>query len=187
MMENERFEELDKFMESRNCSENHLIAILHFAQKLWGYIPENVQHHIGEKMKISAARVYGVVTFYNYFTLEPKGKYRITVCTGTACYINGAPLILKELERVLKIKEKQVTEDGIFSMETVRCLGACAISPVMMINEKIYSKLKPNMVKKIIDSYRDEMPLESELSSLEKEKRSYCCKCETVSREGGEK
>ncbi|MGL4968910.1 MAG: NAD(P)H-dependent oxidoreductase subunit E, partial [Fusobacteriaceae bacterium] len=168
----ERLAELDIFIEGRGSSELELISILHRAQEIFGYIPEDIQKHIGEEIGVSPAKIYGVVTFYNYFTLEPRGKHKIVVCTGTACHINGSALLLEKLKKLLKIEENQVTEDGIFSLETARCLGACALSPVIKIDEKIYSRVKPEMLESILGNYRGEKEEEREEKiSLQEDKK----------------
>ena len=99
--------------------------------------------------------MYGVVTFYSQFSLKPKGKYRISVCLGTACYVKGSDKILEEVEKQLGIKCGECTEDGLFSIDSCRCVGACGLAPVMMVNEEVYGKLEPSKIKGILDSYRE--------------------------------
>ena len=115
-----------------------------------------MQKTIAEGLNISLAEVYGVVTFYSQFSLKPKGKYRISVCLGTACYVKGSDKILEEVEKELGIKCGECTEDGLFSIDSCRCVGACGLAPVMTINEDVHGKLKPEMVKGILDKYRKE-------------------------------
>ncbi len=130
-----------------------LIQSLHKAQEIFGYLPEEVQIHVANKLFIHHAEVSGVISFYNYFTTKPKGKYRINVCMGTACYVKGAETVLQEFERVLGIKSGEVTEDLSFSIESLRCVGACGLAPVVMINDKVYGKVKAEQVRGILEQY----------------------------------
>ena len=123
---------------------------------IYGYLPMEVQKTIAEGLGISLSEVYGVATFYSQFSLKPKGKHRISVCLGTACYVKGSDKILEEVEKQLGIKCGECTEDGLFSIDSCRCVGACGLAPVMMIGEEVYGKLTPDMVKGILDSYREE-------------------------------
>ena len=132
-----------------------LIKILHSAQTHFGYLPESVQREIAKKLKISVAKVYGVVTFYSFFTMTPKGRHAISVCTGTACYVRGAEKVLDELKKQLNIKVGGVTEDGKFSLDSLRCVGACGLAPVLLIGEKVYGRVEPGQIKEILDSYTD--------------------------------
>jgi len=132
-----------------------LIKILHKAQTAFGYLPESVQREIAYRLKISVAKVYGVVTFYSFFTMTPKGKHAISVCMGTACYVRGAEKVLDELKDQLKIKVGGVTEDGKFSLDCLRCVGACGLAPVLLIGEKVYGRVEPSQIKGILDSYQD--------------------------------
>jgi NADH-quinone oxidoreductase subunit E len=130
-----------------------LIQVLHRAQNLFGHLPEEVQLHIANRFHIPHAEVSGVVSFYNYFTTEPKGKYQVSVCMGTACYVLGAEKVLQEFERVLGIKSGGMTEDGKFSLDSLRCVGACGLAPVAMINDRVYGKMKPDRVQEIIENH----------------------------------
>ncbi|MBP6364849.1 NADP-reducing hydrogenase subunit HndA [bioreactor metagenome] len=132
-----------------------LIKILHSAQTHFGYLPESVQREIAKKLKISVAKVYGVVTFYSFFTMTPKGRHAISVCMGTACYVRGAEKVLDELKKQLNIKVGGVTEDGKFSLDSLRCVGACGLAPVLLIGEKVYGRVEPGQIKEILDSYTD--------------------------------
>lgn len=133
-----------------------LMHILQEAQGIYGYLPMEVQTVIAEELGISLSEVFGVVTFYSQFSLKPKGKHRISICLGTACYVKGSDKILQELEKQLGIKCGECTEDGLFSIDSCRCVGACGLAPVMMIGEEVYGKLTPDMVKGILDKYREE-------------------------------
>jgi len=132
-----------------------LIKILHKAQTAFGYLPESVQREIAYRLKISVAKVYGVVTFYSFFTMTPKGKHAISVCMGTACYVRGAEKVLDELKDQLRIKVGGVTENGKFSLDCLRCVGACGLAPVLLIGEKVYGRVEASQIKGILDSYQD--------------------------------
>jgi NADH-quinone oxidoreductase subunit E/NADP-reducing hydrogenase subunit HndA len=132
-----------------------LIKILHKAQTAFGYLPESVQREIAYRLKISVAKVYGVVTFYSFFTMTPKGKHAISVCMGTACYVRGAEKVLDELKDQLRIKVGGVTENGKFSLDCLRCVGACGLAPVLLIGDKVYGRVEASQVKGILDSYQD--------------------------------
>jgi len=130
-----------------------LINVLHKAQGELGYLPEDVQKEIAKNLGISVAKVYGVVTFYSFFTMTPKGRYAISVCMGTACYVRGAERVLDELKDHLKIKVGGVTEDGKFSLDCLRCVGACGLAPVVLVGDKVYGRLEPGQIKAILDTY----------------------------------
>ncbi len=132
-----------------------LMLILSDVQKEYGYIPLEVQEIISAKTGIPVSDIYGVVTFYNFFSLEPKGKYVIGVCIGTACYVKGGQNILDKFGEALKIKPGQTTEDGLFSLDDLRCLGACGIAPAVSINGKVYPKVTLAQVPQIIQEYRE--------------------------------
>ena len=128
-----------------------LINILHEAQHLQGYLPEEMQRLIAHKLNIPVSKVYGVVTFYTFFTMTPKGKYPISVCMGTACYVRGSEKLLEEFKRVLGIEVGETTPDGKFSLDCLRCVGACGLAPVAIICENVYGRLQSVDVKKIIE------------------------------------
>ena len=148
-----RMKKLEEIINEHKTQDGALIPILHEAQELFGYLPEEVQQKIADGLGISLAEVYGVATFYSRFTLVPKGKYNIQLCLGTACYVKGADKILVKLEELLGIKVGETTADGKFSLEGARCVGACGLAPVMVINEEVYGKVTPEMVKGILDKY----------------------------------
>lgn len=135
-------------------SDSYLIAVLHKAQGLYGYLPKDVMDDISQQMQIPTAHIWGVATFYHYFNLTPPGKHVISVCLGTACYVKGAGQILETIKKELKIDMGQVTEDGLFSLQPARCLGACGVAPVVMIDEKIHGELTPQKVVDVINQYR---------------------------------
>ena len=126
---------------------------LHKAQSIFGYLPAEVQKFIANRFAVSHAHVSGVISFYNYFTTTPKGKTKISICMGTACYVNGANKILQDFENALGIKAGQVTPDGRFSIETLRCGGACVLAPVVLVNDHVYGKVKQGQAEKIIEEY----------------------------------
>ncbi len=130
-----------------------LINVLHKTQEHFGYLPEEVQNEVAINLNMPLAKVYGVVSFYTFFTMTPKGKYPISVCLGTACFVRGSEKIVEAVERELNIKVGGVTEDGKFSLDCLRCIGACGLAPVMMIGNKVHGRLEPEMIKGILDSY----------------------------------
>ncbi|HXK50332.1 MAG TPA: NADH-quinone oxidoreductase subunit NuoE [Clostridiales bacterium] len=136
-----------------NNDPNELIAILHKAQSHYGFLPKEVQNAVAESVGVPASKVYGILTFYSYFTMEPKGKHPVSICMGTACYVQGAEKVLHEFESRLEVKNGQTTADGKFSINTLRCIGACGLAPVVMIGDKVYGNVKPEEVKNIIKEY----------------------------------
>ena len=131
-----------------------LMPVLQKAQDVYGYLPIEVQTIIAEGLGVSLEEVYGVVTFYSQFSLYPKGQYKISVCLGTACYVKGAGDVFDKLVQKLGIKSGECTADGKFSLEACRCIGACGLAPVMMINEDVYGRLTPDQIPEIIAKYR---------------------------------
>ena len=132
-----------------------LIAILQQTQAIYGYLPEEAIYHIAEVTGTAPATIYGVATFYAQFRLEPVGKHLIMLCQGTACHVNSSELILQTIKDELHIDDGQTTEDGLFSLKCVACLGCCSLSPVMMINEDTYGSLTPEKTKKILKELRE--------------------------------
>ena len=151
----EKKKKLLEIIDKYKNADGALIPVLHEAQDVYGYLPISVQKVISQSMDIPLAEVYGVVTFYSQFTLKEKGKYKVSMCLGTACYVKGAGLIVDELKSKLGIKVGEVTEDMKFSLDTCRCIGACGLAPVIMINDEVYGKITPDDVAKIIDSYKN--------------------------------
>jgi NADH:ubiquinone oxidoreductase 24 kD subunit len=148
----EKLEELKGFINEHN-DKNNLILILHKAQEIFGYLPKEVQKIIAEELSIPVSKVYGVVTFYSFFKTESKGKYTISVCMGTACFVKGADKLLEEFEKILNIKSGETTEDGKFTIDSLRCVGACGLAPVVTINGKVYGKVTRDQVKEILKEY----------------------------------
>ena len=149
----EQQQKLQEVIDRNKQLPGALLPVLHEAQELYGYLPIEVQQAVADGLGVSLSEVYGVATFYSRFSLTPKGKHRISVCLGTACYVKGADKILAEVEKKLGIKSGECTEDGLFSIDSCRCVGACGLAPVMMIDEDVYGKLTPDQVDKIIDKY----------------------------------
>lgn len=135
-------------------TETDLIEILHFVQNNFGYIPKNIIASISKKLGTPVSKIYGVITFYSRFSLIPKGKYTISVCMGTACYVKGSNDILNEVKKELGINTGETTADGLFSIVETRCIGACGLAPVININEDVYGRLVKDKVKEIIDQFR---------------------------------
>ncbi len=132
---------------------DELINILHKTQTLFGYLPPEVQKVVARSLHIPVSKVYGVVTFYSYFTMLPKGKYPISICMGTACYVRGAEKVLDEFRHQLNINVGETTTDGLFSLNSLRCVGACGLAPVAMIGDKVYGRVTPEKVKDILEEY----------------------------------
>ena len=150
----EQAAKLNAVIEESKSTPGCLMHILQEAQAIYGYLPLPVQKTIAEGLNISLSEVYGVATFSSQFSLKPKGKYRVSVCLGTACYVKGSDKILEKVEEELGIKCGDSTDDGLFSLDSCRCVGACGLAPVMMVNEDVHGRLKPEMVKGILDGYR---------------------------------
>ena len=127
-----------------------LIESLHEAQNIFSYLPRTVQQFVADKLKLHLAEVYGVISFYSYFTDKPVGKYKINVCTGTACFVKGAGAILNEFKRILVLEEGETSADEQFSLGGLRCVGACSLAPVVIVNDKVYGKVTSKMVADII-------------------------------------
>ncbi len=135
--------------------EGNLIMILHHIQGTFGYVPREVALLLSRELDVPLATIYEVITFYNYFKLEKPGKYNIAVCLGTACYLKGAPQVLQTIKDLLAIDEGETTPDGMFRLDAVRCLGCCGLAPVIMINDRIYGKVKKEQVMEILSTYKN--------------------------------
>ncbi|HLN63514.1 MAG TPA: NAD(P)H-dependent oxidoreductase subunit E [Symbiobacteriaceae bacterium] len=167
--EDPRWAELDSFMETARTIPGSLISVLHKAQHLFGYLPEEVLSHVAKGLHIPSAEVYGVVTFYNYFSTEPVGKFPISVCMGTACYVQGADRLLAKFESELGIKPGQVTGDGLFSLESCRCIGACGLAPVITIQGEVHGKLTEHDVPRLLAQIRQQAIADGLIESPERE------------------
>lgn len=150
-----KFKELEEFIEEQDNKEAALIAVMHKAQGMYGYLSEEVQLFIAEKLNVPVSKVYGVVSFYSYFTTEPKGKYVISVCTGTACFVRGAGEIVDGFKKKLGINVGQTTADGLYTLDTLRCVGACSIAPVVLVNEKVYGNFTKSQVETILNEFKE--------------------------------
>ena len=145
--------ELRDMISLHKDQEGALMPVLQKAQDIYGYLPIEVQYIIAQEFNISLETVYGVVSFYSHFTLNPKGVNEINVCMGTACYVKGAGEILARIEKKLNIESGSVTPDGMFSLDSTRCIGACGLAPVITINEDVYGQMNPANVDAIIEKY----------------------------------
>ncbi|HBT47220.1 MAG TPA: NAD(P)H-dependent oxidoreductase subunit E [Peptococcaceae bacterium] len=149
----EKWAKLEEIIAAHRGQPSALIQVLHEAQELIGYLPRQVLIAIADGLGVSLSEVYSVVSFYAHFTTKPKGKYQISVCKGTACYVKGAPEILERLQKELGIKPGDSTDDGKFSLEVVRCLGACGLAPVMMINKRAHGLLRSDTAVTVLQGY----------------------------------
>ena len=149
----ERFEELDRYIADLPDRNGALIQVLHVAQDLFGYLPEDVQMHVARRLGLPAAKVYGVVTFYSFFNMEPRGQFTVSVCLGTACFVRGSEEIMREFEQQLKVKCGATTPDNLFTLTSIRCVGACGLAPVVMVNGRIFGRVTAKDVASIIDEY----------------------------------
>ena len=136
-----------------NNEAGELINVLHKAQGIFGYLPAEVQEIVAQELNLSVAKVYGVVTFYSFFTMLPKGLHPISICTGTACYVRGAEKVLDEFKKQLNIKVGETTPDGKFSLSCLRCVGACGLAPVVLVGDQVYGRVTPDGVKDILKEY----------------------------------
>lgn len=152
---NRGFKELENYIFSFEDKKSALIIILHKAQEIFGYIPEEVQEFIAAKVEVPLSKIYGIVSFYDFFSTVPKGKFPISVCTGVACHTRGAEKLLDSLQEELGIKLGEATDDGLFSINSLRCVGACGLAPVILIGKEVYGKVKVEDIKDIIKKYRD--------------------------------
>jgi len=153
---------INEIIENRKNMKTPLMMILSDIQAKFGYIDVEVQQIVADALNIPVSEVYGVVTFYSYFSLKPKGKYVIGICFGTACYVKGAQSLIEAFSNRLGIKEGQTTEDGMFTIDVLRCIGACGLAPVISVNGKIYPHVAIKDVDKIIEDCRKEEALKNE-------------------------
>lgn len=151
------YRQLETFINELKDKRGALIAVLHEAQHLFGYLPVEVQQFISKKMGLPLSEVYGVVSFYSFFTMVPKGEHTISICLGTACYVRGADQILEAFKQELGIDIGQTTADGKFSLDALRCVGACGLAPVAVIDGKVYGRIESkDQVKEILSHYLEE-------------------------------
>lgn len=148
---------LDEILKSHDYKETSVIAIMQDIQKVYRYLPEEMLCYIAQELGLSEAKVYGVATFYENFSLEPKGKYVIKVCDGTACHVRRSTDILNEIQKLLGVSmDKPSTEDGLFTVETVSCLGACGLAPVCTVNDVVHPSMTPEKVRELIQELKEE-------------------------------
>lgn len=150
----EKFRELEDFINNLSDRNGALIEVLHKAQGIFGYLPKEVQLFVSQKLDVPASKVFGVVSFYSYFTTEPRGEYVINVCMGTACFVRGSGNVLAAFEKELAIKNGETTADGKFTIGSLRCVGACGLAPVVMVNDKVYGNVTVEDVKGILADYQ---------------------------------
>ena len=146
---------MEKILSEFSKNQRELIHLLHEIQKEFGYIPAHSISQISRQLKISESEIYGVLTFYKAFTLKPRGKHLVTICMGTACHVRGAPMILDEFRRKLGVEPGETTEDNLFTLETVNCVGACALGPIAIVDGDYHGQMKTRNVDKIIEKFKD--------------------------------
>ena len=152
----EKFDELESFIDNMETNKGELIRILHKAQDIFGYLPRDVQLFIARKLGIPGAEVFGVVSFYSYFTTKPRGKHTISACLGTACFVRGADKVIERIKEKLEVQSNEITEDGLFTLKDVRCLGACGLAPVVMVDDRVFGRVKEEDLVGIINTYRSQ-------------------------------
>lgn len=150
----DKLNELKDICKSFNNEKGELINVLHKVQSVFGYLPAEVQEVVAKELNTSVAQVYGVVTFYSFFTMIPRGEHPISICLGTACYVRGAEKVLDEFKRSLKIQVGETTSDGKFSLSCLRCVGACGLAPVVLIGDKVFGRVAPDGVKAILEEFK---------------------------------
>lgn len=150
MTEEDKFLLLENVIHDYEGKETNLIQILHMAQAIFGYLSPEVQHFIADQMGLSVSKVNSVLTFYSFFSTKPKGKYSVAVCLGTACYVRGGKEVLAKLRDVMGIDVGDTTEDKLFSLSVMRCIGSCGLAPAMTINGKVYKQVSPSKIQRIL-------------------------------------
>lgn len=150
----DKVDKINEICASFNNEPGELINVLHETQHEFGYLPAEIQDLIAHNLNVSVAHVYGVVTFYSFFTMIPRVEHPISICTGTACYVRGAEKVLAEFKRELNIGVGETSEDGKFSINCLRCVGACGLAPVVLVGERVYGRVSPDGVKAILEEYR---------------------------------
>jgi len=151
-----KFQEIDRILEKNKWSKNKIVGILQDIQDRLGYLPEDILFYISKKLDIPLSQIYSISTFYKAFSLKPKGKYKIKICLGTACHVRGGYMIAEFLKNKLNIFPGETTGDRLFSFDTVNCLGACAIGPIVVVNEKYYGQMDVKKTEKLIEELKNE-------------------------------
>ena len=154
MADKEKYAQLEEAIARHKGERGAVMPVLQEAMNIFGYVPQDVQEMIADGLGATLSEVYGVSTFYSQFSLEPKGEYVIGICLGTACYVKGSQKIIDEVSKQLEIEVGRTTTDGKFTLNATRCLGACGLAPVMMINDEVYGRLTPDQIPAILDKYR---------------------------------
>ncbi len=152
--EEEKYLRIAEVIEKYKNKEGCLIQILHLAQGIYGYLPLELQQFIAEKLNKPLSEVYGVATFYSFFSTKPRGKYTIKICMGTACYVRGGKKIVDKMKEILEIEPGSTTPDGKFSFEVMRCIGACGLAPAITINDKVYKQVNPDKLKALLVNFQ---------------------------------
>ncbi len=147
------FKELDAFIVTQKKGRDSLIPVLHKAQELFGFLPLDVQEHVASALGLTTGEVLGVVTFYHYFSMQPRGRHTVNVCLGTACYVRGAKKVLEAITKELKVKMGETTPDRRFSLTSQRCFGACGLAPVIMVNNNVHGRVTPKKLPAILAQY----------------------------------
>jgi NADH:ubiquinone oxidoreductase subunit E len=153
MTEAQKYELLGTIIDEYEAKETNLIQILHMAQAIFGYLPIEVQRYIADKMELHLSKISGVVSFYSFFSTSPKGRHTISVCLGTACYVRGGKKVLEKLKELIGIDVGQTTEDRRFSMNVMRCIGACGLAPAMLIDGEVFKSVNPNKLQGILAKF----------------------------------
>ncbi len=149
----QKYQKIEQIIEEYKDKEGSLIQILHFAQGIFGYLPLELQEFIAKRLNITLSEISGVVSFYSFFSTQPKGEHTIRVCLGTACYVRGGKKIAEKLGELLDIKVGDTTKDGKFTLEVMRCIGACGLAPAITINDKVYKQVNPDKLHSILEKY----------------------------------
>lgn len=161
-LDSEKLKLLDAFIDQYDSPEHNIIAILHYAQSLFKYLGHELQVYIARKTGLPTAKINGIVSFYSFFVEEPSGKYEIAVCMGTACFVKGGGKTLDKLRSELKLSDKKkMTDDGLFSINEVRCVGACGLAPVVRVNDKIYGHMTEDKIKDFVKKLREKAVAEA--------------------------
>ncbi|MEI6857061.1 NAD(P)H-dependent oxidoreductase subunit E [Psychrilyobacter sp.] len=153
-LKQECFNQLDEFIVGLPEKKGALISVLHKAQEIFGYLPKEIQEFVADRLDLPLAKIYGVVSFYSFFTMTPKGKYPISVCMGTACFVRGSDKVLKDLENRLGIKAGETTLNGMYSIDALRCVGACGLAPVVMVGEEVFGKDEARDIEGLLAKYK---------------------------------
>ncbi|MCL2069158.1 MAG: NAD(P)H-dependent oxidoreductase subunit E [Oscillospiraceae bacterium] len=156
ILDSNKLSELDSFIASLPGTEGELVTILHRAQSIFGYLPQELQLYISRRLGLPCAEVYGVVSFYSFFTMRRPGRHTVSVCMGTPCFVRGAAQILEAISQKLGIGPNETTPDGMFTLKDVRCVGACGLAPIVLVDGRVFGRVQVEEIEKILDQFRDE-------------------------------